>query len=181
MQRSHSPDISTEKRSPSPGHMDQDSQSQSRATGQLAANKPKEPTITTRDMLNQKAILDPQYTTVQKVEVAMQRDKYIADAMQENGVNAPMDAQTKEMHEKLEQYRNAPEEKLNEEYVKLTIHKQRQQINTLTDANRALQAHSIDNKEMGELLRIEARTKLAKLLEKFSIIEKLAPQIPKQK
>ena len=95
--------------------------------------------------------------------------------MQENGVNAPMDAQTREMQEKIDQYKNAPEEKLNEEYVKLTIHKQRQQINTLTDANRALQAHSIENKEMGELLRIEARTKLAKLLEKFSIIEKLAP------
>lgn len=45
----------------------------------------------------------------------------------------------------------------------------------MTDANRALQAHSIENKEMGELMRIEARTKLAKLLEKFSIIEKLAP------
>ena len=100
--------------------------------------------------------------------------------MQENG-GVAADAVTKEMQDKINEYRSAPEEKLNEEFVKLTIRKQRQQINTLTDANRALQAHSIENKEMGELLRLEARTKLAKLLEKFAIIEKLAPQIPKLK
>ena len=42
--------------------------------------------------------------------------------MQENG-GVAADAVTKEMQDKINEYRSAPEEKLNEEFVKLTIHK----------------------------------------------------------
>ena len=76
------------------------------------------------EMLNNRAIRDPQYSTVHKVEVAMQKDEYLANAMKDIGYDQPGDPQTKERQAKIEEYKKAPEEKYNDEHMKLTIHKQ---------------------------------------------------------
>ena len=48
-------------------------------------------------------------------------------------------------------------------------------------ANQALLDREPSMKDMGEILRREARTNLNNLLERFSVVDKVAPQIPAMK
>lgn len=67
------------------------------------------------------------------------------------------------------------------EFAKLTISRQQKEIHELEDANAALQRKFPEQRELNQLLKKESKMKLSKLLEKFSLVEKFVPEIPKIK
>ena len=72
------------------------------------------------------AISDPKYTSVQAVEVKMQKEDIVTNTLkEEKGVANQIDqVLTNEAKNDLQNYLEQPEEKINNNQIKLVIHKQ---------------------------------------------------------